>query len=249
MKHTPVRNTPSEKKLRWKRFGFKTVGFPAATTPSSRKKWPPWPWGLPVLHPVLCSRGCLYPLSTANISQGRTAGRCCIQDPQESVAWILWRNTCLWVPQTAGTVKVSCSNAACSLAQWAHVGLSPTAVALWEVTARASCAQGGGKLLGVPRPDMARSPANEQRGLRNNQQLHLRATTLNFRARNKPFFCSAFCFKQQFFPQSSSPDNAAPRTASFPSGAHISHGSTALNTGRATMPLLSHTSGCTEGLL
>lgn len=153
------------------------------------------------------------------------------------------------MPQTAGTVKVSCTNAACSLAQWAHVGLSPTAVALWEVTACASCAQGGGKLLGVPRPDMARSPANEQRGLRNNQQLHLRATTLNFRARNKPFFCSAFCFKQQFFPQSSSPDNAAPRTASFPSGAHISHGSTALNTGRATMPLLSHTSGCTEGLL
>lgn len=44
----------------------------------------------------------------------------------------------------------------------------------------------------------------------------LRATTLNFRARNKPFFCSAFCFKHQFFPQSSSPDNAAPRTASFP---------------------------------
>ena len=115
------------------------------------------------------------------------------------------------MPQTAGTVKVSCTNA-----QWAHVGLSPTAVALWEVTARVSCAQGGGKLLGVPRPDMARSPANEQRGLRNNQQLHLRATTLNFRARNKPFFCSAFCFKHQFFPQSSSPDNAAPRTASFP---------------------------------
>ena len=148
------------------------------------------------------------------------------------------------LPQTAGTVKVSCIT---------PVVLTPSG--------QQGCHQQqrhGGKTLHVPAVHtevrsswvtqhvLLGKTVNELRGLRNNQQLHLKATTLNFRARNKTFFF--FSLKQItfFFPQSSSPDNAAPCRAS---GTCISHGSKALNTGRITMLLLSHTSGCTEGLL